>query len=205
MRHIIALLFSAWLLLAPPAALASPGEEDIVLTAFRGAVEITSRDAAMEPRAGAVIALAAAAIRTGSDGSVDLRQGDTTIGVGAGYALDFPAPVTGAGAIERVVATGRQRLLQRRVRAASDRLRVETPYLVAVIKGTQFNVAVTPDSSTISLHEGRLEVLATETGIAAGRTECGRSRDPQARREVDTRAAGREGCPTVGGIDRRRR
>ena len=37
------------------------------------------------------------------------------------------------------------------------KLRVETPYLVAVIKGTQFNVAVTGDTSTISLHEGVLE------------------------------------------------
>ncbi|HVJ29627.1 MAG TPA: FecR domain-containing protein, partial [Gammaproteobacteria bacterium] len=38
------------------------------------------------------------------------------------------------------------------------KLRVETPLLVAVIKGTQFNVAVQPDSTTISLFEGRLEI-----------------------------------------------
>ena len=38
------------------------------------------------------------------------------------------------------------------------KLRVETPLLVAVIKGTQFNVAVQEDSTTISLFEGRLEI-----------------------------------------------
>src|SRR5690606_6804327 len=40
----------------------------------------------------------------------------------------------------------------------AGRLRVETPFLVAVIKGTQFNVAVQGDSTTISLFEGRLEI-----------------------------------------------
>ena len=43
-------------------------------------------------------------------------------------------------------------------RAIVGKLRVETPLLVAVIKGTQFNVAVQPDSTTISLFEGRLEI-----------------------------------------------
>ena len=42
------------------------------------------------------------------------------------------------------------------------KLRVETPYLVGVIKGTQFNVAAQDDSTTISLFEGLLEVRASD-------------------------------------------
>ena len=42
------------------------------------------------------------------------------------------------------------------------RLRVEAPYLVAVIKGTQFNVAAQEDSTTIALFEGHLEVRASD-------------------------------------------
>ena len=42
------------------------------------------------------------------------------------------------------------------------KLRVETPYLVGVVKGTQFNVAAQDDSTTISLFEGLLEVRASD-------------------------------------------
>jgi hypothetical protein len=163
MRHITALLFSAWLLLAPPAALASPGEDDIVLTAFKGAVEITSRDTALEPHTGAVL-VPAATLRTGADGSAELRQGDTSIGVGSDTRLEFPAQEA-AGPIDRVSQPSGNAFYSVGPRG-SRKMRVETPYLVAVIKGTQFNVAVTGDSSTISLHEGVLEIQATVDGIA---------------------------------------
>jgi hypothetical protein len=163
MRHITALLFSAWLLLASPAALGSPGEDEIVLTAFKGAVEITSRDSAIEPQSGAVLALAAT-LRTGADGSAELRQGDTSIGVGPDTRLEFPAQEA-AGPIDRVSQPTGNAFYSVGPRG-SRKMRVETPYLVAVIKGTQFNVAVTGDSSTISLHEGVLEIQATADGIA---------------------------------------
>jgi hypothetical protein len=41
---------------------------------------------------------------------------------------------------------------------------VETPYLVAVIKGTQFNVTVDPRSASVSLFEGLLQVEAPDIG-----------------------------------------
>jgi hypothetical protein len=160
----IAGLLSACLLLALPlSASALPDADDIVVVGFKGDVRITSAGTDMTPRADAIVALAAA-IRTGTDGSIDLRQGDTTIGVGPGTQLDFPAPAE-AGPIDRVSQPSGNAYYGVGPRG-SRKLRVETPYLVAVIKGTQFNVAVTPDSSTISLHEGRLEIHATDAGIA---------------------------------------
>ena len=45
------------------------------------------------------------------------------------------------------------------------KLRVETPYLVGVVKGTQFNVAAQDDSTTISLFEGLLEIRASDDSV----------------------------------------
>ena len=128
------------------------------------------------------------ALRTGKDGSADLRQGETTIAVGPETQLDFPAAAVSGGPIDRVsqpIGNAYYKVGPQ----GGDRLRVETPYLVAVIKGTQFNVAVTADSSTISLHEGRLEILATEENIAAIELNAGEDRRPQERRKDDSRAA----------------
>ena len=78
----------------------------------------------------------------------------------------FPAAAVSGGPVDRVSQPIGNAYYKVGPQGAR-RLRVETPYLVAVIKGTQFNVAVTADSSTISLHEGRLEILATEENIPA--------------------------------------
>jgi len=157
-------------LLPLQAVVASPAD-DIVVVDVKGDVRVTSGGATQGARAGSTLDLPAA-IRTGRDGSIDLRQGDTTIGVGPDTQLDFPAPAASAGAIDRVVQPLGNAYYNVGPRG-NQRLRVETPYLVAVVKGTQFNVAVTPESSTISLHEGRLEVLATESGIAAVELNAG--------------------------------
>ncbi len=158
-------------LLLPLLAVAAPAPDDIVVVTVKGEVQVTAAGATQAARAGSILDLPSA-IRTGRDGSIDLRQGDTTIGVGPDTQLDFPAPAAGGGAIDRVVQPGGNAYYNVGPRG-KDRLRVETPYLVAVIKGTQFNVAVAADSSTISLHEGRLEVLATEAGIATVELNAG--------------------------------
>jgi hypothetical protein len=160
-------------LLALPAAgraLASPPADDIVVESLKGDVRVVSRGAPLAARPGSVLALAAA-VRTGRDGAIDLRQGDTSISVSPDTQLDFPAQAA-AGPIERVVQPAGNAYYDVGPRG-NRRMRVETPYLVAVIKGTQFNVAVSADTSTISLHEGRLEILATDAGVAAVELHAG--------------------------------
>ena len=149
----------------PFSASATTAADDVVVVTVQGDVQIASGGRTEPARAGAALALPAS-LRTGSDGSADLRQGDTTIGVGPGTRLEFPAPAASERALERVVQPAGNAFYDVGPQG-NRRLRVETPLLVAVIKGTQFNVAVGPDSSTISLFEGRLEVLATESGIAS--------------------------------------
>ncbi len=155
----------------PFSASATTGADDIVVVTIQGEVQIASGGRTTPARAGAALALPAS-LRTGSNGSADLRQGDTTIGVGPDTRLEFPAPAAPDRTLERVVQPAGNAFYDVGPQG-NRRLRVETPMLVAVIKGTQFNVSVGPDSSTISLFEGRLEVLATESGIASVELNAG--------------------------------
>ena len=161
-RLFLAVVFC--LALLPLQAGASPDPDDIVVVGFKGDVRISMQGTPQSVRAGGTLALPAA-IRTGHDGSVDLRQGETTIGVGPDTQLDFPALSQAGALFDRVVQPIGSAFYNVAPRGSS-RLRVETPYLVAVIKGTQFNVAVEQDSSTISLFEGRLQVLTPDTSAA---------------------------------------
>lgn len=151
---------SLCLFLPPLPAQAAPGADDIVVTAAQGDVRIAFSGSPRAATPGLAFELPAA-VRTGRDGSVDLRQGDTTLGIGPDTQLDFPAPAESGATIDRVLQPLGNAFYSVGPRR-NRRLRVETPYLVAVIKGTQFNVAVLKDSSAISLYEGRLEVLATD-------------------------------------------
>ena len=86
--------------------------------------------------------------------------------------------------------------------ARAAKLRVETRYLVAVIKGTQFNVAVTGTSSTLSLLEGLIELRSADgtdvTEITAG--QVGTLSADQSRIRVLSLTSGenvRSGMPPV--------
>jgi hypothetical protein len=167
-RFLTVLSVAAALLWAAPANALDSG--DIVVASLKGEVHYVSNGAERALRAGTVLELPAA-VRTGRDGAIVLRQGATSVDVGPDTLLEFPALEKRGAPVDRIV--------QPRGNAFYDigkrdgrKLRVETPYLVGVIKGTQFNVAATDESTTISLFEGRLEVRATDDSavvdLAAG-------------------------------------
>ena len=193
----VAIFLLACLLLLPVSAFAAPADDDIVVTDFKGDVHITSAGAQLAPHAGAVIGLPGE-VRTGENASIDLRQGATTIGVGPATRLEFPAQPQ-AGPIDRVSQPAGNAYYSVAPRGPR-KLRVETPYLVAVIKGTQFNVAVTDDSSTITLDEGRLEILATDGSAEPVTLNAGevavRRKDESVIRVLKVRDAG---APAAGG------
>lgn len=139
-------------------------DADIEIVTVKGDVRISASGQESAAKAGSTLDLPST-VRTGRDGSTDLRQGDTTIGIGPGTELEFPAPGTPDGPVDRIVQPLGNAFYNVGPRG-NRRLRVETPYLVAVIKGTQFNVAVEPDSGTISLYEGSLEILAPDIGAS---------------------------------------
>jgi hypothetical protein len=151
------LLLAAWC--ATPAAFALD-TGDIVVASTRGEVIITVRGAPTRLRAGSVLELPAT-LRTGRDGAVELRQGATSISVGPDTLLEFPALEKAGGPIDRVVQP-RGNAFYSIGKRPGRKLRVETPFLVGVVKGTQFNVAAGDDATTISLFEGRLEILSAD-------------------------------------------
>ena len=98
-----------------------------------------------------------ARIVTGHDGTLGLTQAGTNISVSNDTDVEIPAEAVDGNLIARLVQH-RGNVFYDVAPRDLGKLRVETPLLVAVIKGTQFNVAVQPDSTTISLFEGRLEI-----------------------------------------------
>lgn len=133
---------------------------NILVTAASGDARLTHRGAERPARKGAVVLLPST-VRTGSDGAMELAQGATTLSIGADTVLEFPeAPARGAS-VERIVQTSGNAFYDVAKREGR-KLRVETPYLVAVVKGTQFSVAVLDGATSISLIEGQLQILSPD-------------------------------------------
>lgn len=133
---------------------------DIVVVAAHGTATVTMAGST-SPLAADLILQLPATIRTASDGAVELRQGKTTVAAAGDTELEIPASAGSEGLIERIVQI-RGNAFYSVDKRERTRLRVETPYLVAVIKGTQFNVAAQRSGTTIALFEGRLEVRASD-------------------------------------------
>jgi len=98
-----------------------------------------------------------ARIVTGDDGMLGLTQAGTNITIASDSDVEIPAEAANGQLIARLVQR-RGNVFYNVAHRDVGTLRVETPFLVAVIKGTQFNVAAQADSTTISLFQGRLEI-----------------------------------------------
>ena len=157
--YLAALLLAVTLLLGSPASLAVDSG-DIVVVSAKGEVHIATNGTERKVRAGGVLELPAS-VRTGRDGSLELKQGATTVSVGPDTLLEFPALEKRGAPIDRIVQP-RGNAFYNIGKREGRKLRVESPYLVGVIKGTQFNVAAQEDGTTISLFEGLLEVRAAD-------------------------------------------
>jgi hypothetical protein len=153
-----ALALLAACLFAPAALAVDSG--DIVVVSVRGEVHLTLNGADRKARAGVVLELPAT-VRTGRDGAIELKQGNTTVSVAADTQLEFPALEKPGAPVDRIVQP-RGNAFYNIGKREGRRLRVETPYLVGVVKGTQFNVAAHEDATTISLFEGLLEIRAVD-------------------------------------------
>lgn len=158
-RYSLAIVLACAALFAAPAAHALD-TGDIVVASLKGEVQVTMKGAPRTVRAGTVLELPAT-VRTGRDGAIDLRQGATSVSVGPDTLLEFPALEKAGGPIDRIVQP-RGNAFYSIGKREGRKLRVETPYLVGVVKGTQFNVAARDDATTISLFEGLLEIRAAD-------------------------------------------
>jgi hypothetical protein len=141
-------------------AAATAPRGDVVVATVHGTVSATMAGMTVPLSAGAVLQLPAT-VRTGADGAVELRQGNSTFAAAGNTELEIPQSAAEDGLVERIIQI-RGNAFYNIGKRSGTRLRVEAPYLVAVIKGTQFNVAAQDDSTTIALFEGHLEVHASD-------------------------------------------
>jgi hypothetical protein len=128
----------------------------ISVTAVAGDVDFTMAGNAVTVAPDTTVLLPARIV-TGRDGNVGLTQAGTNVNVANDTDVEIPAEAVDGNLIARLVQH-RGNVFYDVAPRDLGKLRVETPLLVAVIKGTQFNVAVQPESTTISLFEGRLEI-----------------------------------------------
>lgn len=157
-RWLSALLISCIASLAHAASSLPRGTQDsrISVTAVGGDVTVTmaGQPASVELES---TVLLPARIVTGNDGTLGLTQAGTNLNVSNDTDVEIPAEAVDGNLIARLVQH-RGNVFYDVAPRDVGKLRVETPLLVAVIKGTQFNVAVLEGSTTISLFEGRLEI-----------------------------------------------
>jgi len=190
-----AALVLATLLFSPRALAVDSG--DIVVVSLKGEVHFTTNGRARDMRAGGVLA-PPATLRTGRDGAVELRQGATTLSVGPETLLEFPALEKPGAPIDRIVQP-RGNVFYNIGKREGRKLRIETPFLVGVVKGTQFNVAAQDGATTISLFEGLLEVRAADDSsfvdLKAGEIASRRRDDPPI--NVLKMGAGRNTAPVA--------
>jgi FecR-like protein len=130
--------------------------ERIFVTALSGTVSVTMAGASTPVQLDSTVGLPARII-TGDDGMLSLTQAGTNVTIAADSDVEIPAEAADGQLIARLVQR-RGNVFYDVAHREAGTLRVETPFLVAVIKGTQFNVAVQEGDSTISLFQGRLEI-----------------------------------------------
>jgi hypothetical protein len=141
---------------------AQPGAADLQVTvvAVQGEVNVSTQGTPHAVHKGDVVLLPIT-VYTGPTGSIELRQGRTTLSAAPNSELSIPAPTVAGEAIDRI-AQSRGSAFYSVAKRELRKLHVETAYLVAVVKGTQFSVVAQDDSTTVSLFEGLLEVRATD-------------------------------------------
>jgi hypothetical protein len=144
---------------ATPAA-GSVDDSRIAVTAVAGSVDVTMAGRPVAVHRDSTVLLPARIV-TGHDGTLGMTQAGTTITVSNDTDVEIPAEAVDGNLVARLVQH-RGDVFYDVAPRDLGKLRVETPFLVAVIKGTQFSVAVQADRTTISLFEGQLEILTPD-------------------------------------------
>jgi hypothetical protein len=104
-------------------------------------------------------------IRTGRNGRVLLVRGEETILISPNSVVGLPAE-TKEGLSTTIIQQAGSILLEVEKRNVKH-FEVETPYLAAVVKGTQFSVTVGAGSTKVGVLRGQVEVSDFKTGQIA--------------------------------------
>jgi hypothetical protein len=104
-------------------------------------------------------------IRTGRNGRVLLVRGEETMLVAPNSVVGLP--ISARDGMSTTVLQQAGSILLEVERRNVKHFEVETPYLAAVVKGTQFTVTVGADSTSVSVNRGLVEVSDFKSGQIA--------------------------------------
>jgi hypothetical protein len=129
--------------------------EQITITRISGSVSVLAAGSRVDARVGTSLATPLR-IETASDGSLHIEQESSALDIGPNSIVVLPgtAPASKWEKIQQEVGRVLYSVKARKTRS----FEVETPYLVSVVKGTTFSVAVDERSATVALLEGSVEV-----------------------------------------------
>ncbi|UFZ04058.1 FecR family protein [Bradyrhizobium ontarionense] len=163
-RFLLPALIAACVLGATPAAFAADGEPWLVSkssgdvwVASQGAERVSlGQEDALKP---------GDTIRTGPNGRVRLTRGAETIVVAPNSEVGLPTAAKD-GMATTILQRAGSILLDVEKRNVQH-FEVETPYLAAVVKGTQFSVTISGRSTKVEVSRGQVQVSDFKTGQIA--------------------------------------
>jgi hypothetical protein len=158
------LILAAFALLAGPGAWASD-EAAWSVTKSSGEVWVTMQGAQQVALGSDNVLKAGDTIRTGNNGRVLLSRGAETMLVAPNSVVGLPTePQDGMGT---TILQRAGSILLDVERRNVKHFEVETPYLAAVVKGTQFRVTVGAGSTKVEVSRGQVEVSDFKSGQIA--------------------------------------
>lgn len=156
MAHFLVVTLSACAVILMSAAAAA---EPVEVVAIDGILEYRHDDTqAWQPVSRGLTLPIPVELRSGADSSARVSQSGTSFDISADSRITLTNDDNNPdGLVSRV----KQWLgtVFYDVERQPDTFSVETAFLVATVKGTQFNIVATEDSSFVTLKEGRLEVV----------------------------------------------
>lgn len=126
--------------------------DELTIVRLSGAVEITAKGKVIASHIGAKVPSPLKVV-TGADGSLRLEHESAALDIGPNSVVILPK--SSKSALEKIEQQIGRVLYSVKPRKARP-LVVETPYLVSVVKGTTFSIAVENETATIALLEGSL-------------------------------------------------
>ena len=157
-------LIAAFILSSTPAAFAADGEPWLV-SKSSGEVWVTTQGAAQVSLGSDDALKPGDTVRTGPTGRVRLTRGAETIMIAPNSEVGLPAEAKD-GMATTILQRAGSILLEVEKRDVKH-FEVETPYLAAVVKGTQFSVTITGRSTKVEVSRGQVEVSDFKTGQIA--------------------------------------
>jgi hypothetical protein len=131
---------------------------EISVTSISGQVTVLERGHSVGAAVGAALTLPVE-IHTGADGNIDLQQLGSKLHIGPNSTVAMPDAGPQGSMVDKI-KQGAGYVLYNIKSRKTQPLSVETPYLVAVVKGTLFTIAVQEHAAEVALMEGSLDISA---------------------------------------------